>query len=283
MNTTTFNEGLLVPNDLVILESDGVTMTQLIPASILTSPIFVWDDFEDDKLVSLPDNDDVIRRIQSEPNLLPFKTMRLYVRANLSDSADGTKGFKVWMHHDGGTLQMRIVMQGPLKIDVVWGIFTEPQGENLGLFFRSEGKIINVQDLQPQYAKAVQDQALAIFTSVCWFIREVTSPANFTASVSPSKQGKSVEWVKSRSHYVILHRGHPANRKEVGHGTNIKDCAKAIVRQAHSRRAHARVLRSPRFKNKVGQIIYVKASWVGPEEWKQSGSIYRVIQTPTKP
>jgi hypothetical protein len=114
--------------------------------------------------------------------------------------------------------------------------------------------------------------------SIAWFISEVSSPRNFIATISPDKRGKSVEWTRARTHYVVLNKAHPANRKEVAPGAEVDVSDAYIKRQAHSRRAHARVLRSPRFRNKQGQTIHVAACWVGPQEWKQFGSIYRLAK-----
>lgn len=278
MNHLTFNKELLMPNDFCMASDDFKTVKRLMPDKTLESPIFVWDDFEDDKLLSLPDNEDVIRRIQTEPNLLPFKTMRLYVCANLSDGHDGTKGFKVWMHHESGALHTRVAMQGPKDQDAITGIFTNSEGGKINVFFRLGKRIVNEREFPPALAAKMRDQSEALFTSICWFIRESTSPSNFIASVTPDKSGKSVEWTRARTHYVVIHKAHPANSKDVKIGSKVATSAETLKRQAHSRRAHARVLRSPRFRNKVGQTIRVKACWVGPDEWKQFGSIYRMTK-----
>ena len=276
MNHVTFNKEILLPNDFLMASDDLKSFKRLMPESTMESPIFLWDDMEDDKLLSLPGNEDVIRQIQNEPNLLPFKTMRLYVRANLSDSRDGTKGFKVWMHHEKGILHTRVSMQGPKDQDAITGIFTNPNSGTINVFSRFGKRIANERDFPPHLWRMLQDQSQAIFTSICWFIREVTSPSNFIASVIPDKSGKSVEWTRARTHYVVIHKAHPANNKEVKAGVNVVTSAETLKRQAHSRRAHARILRSPRFKNKVGQTIRVKSCWVGPNEWKQFGSVYRM-------
>jgi hypothetical protein len=81
----------------------------------------------------------------------------------------------------------------------------------------------------------------------------------------------------ARTHYVVLYRHHPANKREVAHGSEVEVGAGYTLRQAHTRRAHTRVLRSPRFRHKIGQTIRIAACWCGPKEWKQSGSIYRIV------
>jgi hypothetical protein len=280
MNHTTFNDGFVLGLDTKIMENDG-TLTTLIPDSIVTAPIFVWDDFEDDKLIS-SQNNDVNTRIINEPNLLPFKTMRLWVNANLSDSQDGTRGFKAWISHHDNKLFAQVRMLGPEKTGLTSLIFTSGyQDENTSVklhsIHRLYGKVIPLEKIKASpYGQALGDQCMAIFTSICWFIREVTSPANFVASVTPNKTGKSVEWTKARTHYVLIHKAHPANRQGVAKGSSVTIDNSHITRQAHTRRAHVRVLRSPRFRHKLGQTITVRSCWVGPDEWTQNGSIYKL-------
>lgn len=90
--------------------------------------------------------------------------------------------------------------------------------------------------------------------------------------------GKSVLWQSAREHYVLLHKSHSANKAE-SVGRKTIDDGPCILRIAHSRRAHFRLLRSPKFKNKQGQRIWVQSAWVGPKEWTdRSGQIYQIIE-----
>lgn len=247
-------------------EKDGTPRPILEP--ILCSPIFVFDDLPDEKLVSLK-NDDVLKQIVTEANLLPFKFMRLYINSNVTDrSRDGTRGIKMWIAHEGGRI-------------VIWSSI-QPQLDDAIIQIVSYGEVLSgaiiVNGKQSSESNTATNLISALFTSFCWFVREVNSPANFIASSCPNSQGKSVEWQKARTHYVILHRNHPANSKWATVGDNVTPDAGYIKRQAHTRRAHSRILRSPKFKNKIGQTIRIKSCWVGPKEWKQSGSIYRLKQ-----
>lgn len=45
----------------------------------------------------------------------------------------------------------------------------------------------------------------------------------------------------------------------------------------HLRRGHTRVLKAEKFKNKRWAVIHVHPTWVGPEEWDDGRSEYRVI------
>lgn len=88
--------------------------------------------------------------------------------------------------------------------------------------------------------------------------------------------GKTVTWQKAREHYVLLHKNHAANSRGANGKRVIQDSNPN--RCAHSRRAHYRLLSSPRFKNRVGQRVWVKSSWVGPKEWEdRSGQIYKIV------
>jgi hypothetical protein len=58
------------------------------------------------------------------------------------------------------------------------------------------------------------------------------------------------------------------------------DSSAELTRMAHNRRAHQRTLRSERFRYARGKTIWVKATWVGPKEWKDAGGrqIYRILE-----
>jgi hypothetical protein len=112
--------------------------------------------------------------------------------------------------------------------------------------------------------------------------QEYLRPGNFVARVENNKPGKSVVWAKAREHYTIIHRHHEANKKGIPRGALVvSDPNKQLVRIAHSRRAHERVLRSPRFHRDLdGNIRKIKIAeqWVGPDEWKDTaGQTYRII------
>jgi hypothetical protein len=105
------------------------------------------------------------------------------------------------------------------------------------------------------------------------------NPHFHVCSKSPpaGKVPRSVEWRKARQHYVLLHKSHEANRKE-SVGKRVIAGGENPVRAAHSRRAHYRVLRSPKFKHKHGQRVWVASAWVGPREWTDhSGQIYKIV------
>ena len=94
----------------------------------------------------------------------------------------------------------------------------------------------------------------------------------------PIPAGKSIQWQKAREHYVLLHKTHAANKREAVGKKTIQD-GPLVDRVSHSRRAHFRLLRSPKFRHKQGQRIWVQSAWIGPKEWTdRSGQIYRIVE-----
>lgn len=107
-------------------------------------------------------------------------------------------------------------------------------------------------------------------------IFDTINPANTVLRVDPGQPSKSIEWRKARTHYCIINKSQ-AQRCQLGkRGPTDHE----LVRAAHWRRAHMRRLVSDKFKNKKGQLVFVRQSWVGPEEWVGTDKkIYKVINT----
>lgn len=123
------------------------------------------------------------------------------------------------------------------------------------------------------------DQITRRFVTIILLIAsDFVNPHLHSVKVAPKlPAGKSIVWQTTRTYYTLIHKSHPANRKE-SHGTRKIDCEPQILRCAHSRRAHFRLLKSPKFKHKQGQRIWVKSMWVGPKEWEDStGHIYKIV------
>ncbi len=113
------------------------------------------------------------------------------------------------------------------------------------------------------------------------FAMDAMSPNIHMATVQPSEQGRSVQWIKARTHYTLITHGHPANKATVRHGDRIaSDTGEELTRMAHNRRAHYKTLKHERYKYARGRRIFVKATWVGPKEWKDEGGkqIYRILE-----
>jgi hypothetical protein len=130
-----------------------------------------------------------------------------------------------------------------------------------------------------------QETASMFGAGVAWvlgsFFYDCALPSNYIASVSPAaQQHRSVEWLRARTHYTLITHGHPANRATVRQGDRVRsDRARELIRIAHARRAHLRTLRHERFTYARGRQIPVRATWVGPKEWKDEGGkqIYRLL------
>jgi hypothetical protein len=120
--------------------------------------------------------------------------------------------------------------------------------------------------------------ALASFAS---FLEDAMQPTNRIAEVRPAQEHRSVEWTKARTHYTLITHGHPANTKSLEHGATVASDPNAeLFRMAHNRREHKRTLRAARFTYARGKTIKVRATWVGPNEWRSAGGkqIYRILE-----
>lgn len=140
--------------------------------------------------------------------------------------------------------------------------------------FYSNGSVVKKSDFTDPNALELYDNASrhVLFS----FLANFLNPHLHVASVRPNKQGKSVEWTQQRTHFVFIHKSHKANQKTFTGKADLE--SDHIERMAHSRRAHIRVLRHPRYKHKFGQTIRVKSCWVGPKEWEgNSGQVYRIV------
>ncbi len=123
--------------------------------------------------------------------------------------------------------------------------------------------------------------AYQVYCIVRTFAVDAMSDIVHTAQVVPNRPGKSVEWIKARTHYTLIHHGHPANTKNLSEGSHVAvDRKEQLTRMAHNRRAHYKTLKHERFRYARGKRIFVKASWVGPKEWKDEGGhqIYRILE-----
>ncbi len=153
------------------------------------------------------------------------------------------------------------------------------------IWIKNRGNYVLNKDVgMRKYARNIVWHALKLFEA---FSIDYMSPSNQIVSVKPDKQGKSVEWTKAREHYTIIHRTHSANDKRLAIGAVVNnDDKKQILRIAHSRRAHVRLLKNPKFKrdaNGAIRQVTVKDTWCGPKEWKDgSGQIYKIVDKAAK-
>ncbi len=145
---------------------------------------------------------------------------------------------------------------------------------NVKMFYLPWRRFMKAGDLKDQeyvnYMAGLGDEFLSKFC-IDWM-----NPHFFPASVQPKTQGKSVQWLEARTHYVLVHKSSQSHKGNTGKARSTKE---EIQRQAVSRRAHWRYLRSERFRLKKGQWVHVKSCWVGPESWEgESGQIYKLCR-----
>lgn len=284
MNPVTFNDDLspVVFKDHRLGLGENIYIPG-IKKSLLESRIFIYDDPPNEKLRSKRGRD-IIEKFDDPDQLLPFSNIRIFINPNEESKSFGVKHYKLWISKT--QLGLFAIYSANHDINSIPSDLRKAYNTNrpgTGIIMTSENivSLVNYGTCWEICSKSnnrgIYDFSLEIMTSICWFFREITSPTNFIAKVEPDKKGKSVEWRESRSHYVIIDRGHPANSKSITHGATVEDDPEARrTRMAHSRRAHTRVLRSERFRRARGRKIWVKSCWVGPKEWKDAGSIYRI-------
>lgn len=165
------------------------------------------------------------------------------------------------------------------------GKIREPNADMLRVLFftASTGEEINPHEAKDRFPDGDLGKHLSLFAqrmlvSILKLVRDFQNPHFHLCRITPPiPMGKTILWQKQREHYVLLHKNHPANKPD-SHG-KIINSEPQVLRIAHSRRAHFRILRSPKFKNKVGQKIWIKSAWIGPKEWTdRSGQIYKIVE-----
>lgn len=133
-------------------------------------------------------------------------------------------------------------------------------------------KILHDEELVDELRVKIENK---IMSSSILFCDIVNHPRHFIAKVTPDNaKGRSVEWVQRKTKYIILGAEHGKLLRD-GKQTSFDG---TITRAMHWRRAHLRQLVSERYTTKRGQKIWVKSSWVGPEEWSdKTGNRYKII------
>jgi len=254
-----------------------------------TAPLFLYE-------TTLDREDETIKAAIPEVNLrMPFPLCR--VALTVTDEKRGRYKADYVVHaYDGGdTLEMivkvkQLLDEGDIRLpDMVFTV-SSLQWNNrdsrgigktfYGSTFRYDGKWIKGRDAILTEEGRLQLVNGAI-DSLAGFALDSMSPIYHTAMVKPDQPGRSVEWTQQRTHYVFIAHGHPANRPGLEHGAAVTvDRNGELKRMAHARRAHYKTLRHPRYRFARGKSVYVRATWVGPKEWREKGSkqIYRILE-----
>lgn len=90
-----------------------------------------------------------------------------------------------------------------------------------------------------------------------------------------AKTAKFKPWAREDTPHIIFLD--PGCKTDVN-GNEIRSaCEGERVITAHPRRAHERVLRSPKWGKRQGDTVWVKQAWVGPQEWAHKGVQYRIV------
>lgn len=241
----------------------------------------------------------------------PYPIMRVSIRVSYRGSgfADNSEveffaavkdnAYELFVHPRGFNKFMSKAGKNAMKMMARIQYFPDTDEMEIGVWNMDESRWINpktekldyvlfddngvpVVDKSGDQGRALRNMMrsyVALFTT---FARDAMAPTNHIAMVSPnSKEPRSVEWTKARTHYTIITHDHPANKKEVKHSERVTDDQKGeLTRMAHNRRAHYKTLRHPRYRFARGQRIFVRATWVGPKEWQDEGGrqIYKILE-----
>ena len=247
------------------------------------APVFYGKDITQAELFGDKAHENLAALLKSGGKLLPFPKTRLWLDANVEDRSNGYSSFRYYCEEfaDGSIRLLSVAW--PVKGAASLAAFNliQKDGKINLQGFHVSGQWVEWAKLAPWLKEKALNSCHAHAASAGVFFAEVQSPANFVARVHPKAQGKSVTWTGCRTHFVVIHKSHPANKPELFAGASVIEDEGYTNRQAHSRRAHFRVLRSPRFRHKTGQRIWVKSAWIGPREWQQASSIYRIHECST--
>ena len=236
---------------------------------------------------------------------LPFEMLRLAVTETAVPWADGKyelghgtyRTNTVAARHDGElTLvvelkelwdrpQVREEDRLPLPVYLlITNLRHDPEGMADGAYFYYTAVCYRWQWLrldQPRADAGIDQLVGGALGSFGAFAFDASLPTTHLAMVRPNKQGKSVQWVRSRSHYTLISHGNPANRRTVGERERVTvDREEELKRLAHDRRAHWRTYRHERYRYARGSTRWIKQAWVGPKEWMDGGGkqIYKILE-----
>ena len=221
---------------------------------------------------------------------MPFETFR--VDGYYHYKGPGFIKFKAWLNQDGVktenpgfsmVLQIQRTEEGDAnwsKLLIISALYLRPRVGDIPPRIKWAWCHFDVKTERPEHHMIKTDVLWSV--SGEWLQKlcmDFCNPHLYLCKKHPPiPAGKSVLWQKAREHYVLLHKTHAANKRESVGKKMIED-GPLVDRIAHSRRAHYRLLRSPKFRHKQGQRIWVQSAWVGPKEWTdRAGQIYRIVE-----
>lgn len=264
MNPVTFNEPFA-----------AVFKTHAMYKGLLDSPLLVWNH----ESSTLSSHSDIEIIYNQKGILLPFQMFRVSNHKNRAMYVQlAHNHFHAYVY--GPPLQEFVrFFNIVLNCDEQHQPGTVSRNGTSALFHIKSGKLIrmtNKEEVNHDMEQGI-NQMITSTLALCF---DFQNPHFHLCRKSPQiPKGHSVVWQKSREHFVLIHKNHSANRAE-NIGKKLITDGPTIDRCAHSRRAHIRMLRSPKFKNKQGQKIWIKSIWVGPKEWTdRSGQIYKIVDS----
>lgn len=224
---------------------------------VLDAPLFIYPDAGSQ--VKAPKWDDYLemRNLLTEGKCLPFPECRIAIPGIV----------RLWLKYADGMIHILACRyKNPLAMS---GFMTDLHK----IYTKKSVCGIDVVDFE-----GAMELAQVNLRVIVHFCMDSMLSGNFIAEVTPkppSDKPNHVKWAQSQKHYVIVHRKDRMN--SVGAVPSPDGKKTTEIRMAHTRRAHMRILRSARFKEKQGQRVFVKSCWVGPAEWKINNSIYKIL------
>lgn len=243
----------------------------------LESPVFLYQsehkhDFTDEETQWIETNVMEMMGRTAFPKAVPFPAFRIsYTDCPVFEQWVVGAYHAVCFRCDDGWSHPKVVL---------WSSHMHTRGEGqMKLWKWANGQIMDDKNRAGKVEMVSTEAEQKEFANAClrWlgmFLFDVMGQGKVIVKVTPPGPGRSVEWVKQRTHYLVLDGRHAAKCRDTKRGPTDHE----LVRAAHWRRAHLRRLSSDKFKHKKGLLVMVKRAWVGPEEWKgDDGKIYKVI------
>ena len=219
----------------------------------------------------------------------PFETFRLSLaeRDIPFDEHDPSKGSETWRQH----YVLRRTPNGVASILIRWLPVKNMIAGDLIVFLQFSAReqaagfsVFDGRRWTHNPEKMYKSMMTVITNSVAIiaaFLLDASLPTTHVAEVFPNQQGRSVQWLKARTHYTLIAHGHPANRNTVTEGQRVAaDLSSEISRMAHSRRGHKRTYRHERYTYARGSTRWIRATWCGPKIWQDEGGrqIYKILE-----
>lgn len=271
--------------------------------ALMKSPVFVYECRKESLTVEEHAwcAANILNERRTVPEKLPYKMFTLY-RPRPDDGADGTQYLKQIEQRSGHVFTdetiyhvfsggnnvfdpsgkpyrslLTVARQDKIDGKSCWFLLhmngEVKNGAVVSLWV--DGKAIEVGEVQGDKSELTKEMIAATIETIMQFAFDTMSHFCVHLKVSPKHtDGKSVEWHMARTHYLVIGRKQAEQCRRECRGPSSGE----IVRAAHWRRAHFKLLTSPRFTNKRGQRVPVKQAWVGPDEWTGlDGKIYKVM------